>query len=203
MSYRQQPILTSQVGQQSVYRSQSPIRNSQISYKYRGVQGMIDAIRNAIQANRIDLASLFNRWTSNGDGTLTIQNLYELLNSFCVVSDLTTTNIFNQVDENRNGRMDYDEFRRLFDVTYGEYTVYNFISQLKDAHQDYTRRGQSIWKQFNFDGNGTLDISEFKVLALAVKPNLQDWQIRQFFNHFDSRGAGELTVVDFEKTILA
>ena len=150
-------------------------------------------IHNNIQLNQVhDAINLFNNIDKNGDGQITRDELYKGFKKFLNISgeDLQekTNIIFNNIDADHNGYIEYEEFiRAAVDKEY-------FLSDtfLRFAF-DY----------FDRDKNGVISFSEVKQLFYQNRKNKHNSeaqkQLLKNFEDMDINGDGVLSFEEFVK----
>jgi calcium-dependent protein kinase len=133
---------------------------------------------------------LFNKIDINGDGQISKEELYNGLKNFLELSGKELKNqvdiIFNNIDTNHNGFIEYEEFiRAAVDQNYFLSTNY-----LKFAF-DY----------FDRDKNGSISFDEIEEIFFVNDQNKKDSKARaqllKCFKESDTNGNGNLTFDEF------
>ena len=165
------------------YRSDNVLRSTVFAY----------LIHNNIQLNQVHEAiKLFNNIDKNGDGQITREELYKGFENFLKLSGKDLQDkvdiIFNNIDTDHNGYIEYEEFiRAAVDKEY-------FLSEtfLRFAF-DY----------FDRDKNGEISFNEIKQLFYQNDNNKHNAeaqkQLLKNFNEMDINGDGILSFDEFVK----
>ena len=165
------------------FRSDNVLRSTVFAY----------LIHNNIQLIHVhDAINLFNNIDKNGDGQITREELYKGFENFLKISGKDLQNkvdiIFNNIDTDHNGYIEYEEFiRAAVDKEY-------FLSEnfLKFAF-DY----------FDRDKNGKISFNEIKQLFYQSDNNKYNSEVqKQLYKNFqelDINGDGVLSFNEFVK----
>jgi Ca2+-binding EF-hand superfamily protein len=69
---------------------------------------------------------------------------------------------------------------------------------LREIIRSYQLNLRDIFKNFDKDGQGTLDIVEFAALLRIIAPGLSEEEVLQVFRKFDIDGNNEISFSEFE-----
>lgn len=135
-----------------------------------------------------ELLELFQQFDLNGDGVLTKQ---EILNGYKqilgdVEAELETERIMKEVDLDKSGTIDYNEF------------VLASISQQKLLNKE---KLEATFKMFDKDGNGTISADEIKSI-LCHGAHVDTKAIDEIIKEVDVNGDGEISLVEFKDMML-
>ena len=163
------------------FRSDNPLRCAVIAY----------LVHNNMQMSQVHEAiKLFNKIDINGDGQISKEELYNGLKNFLELSGKELKNqvniIFNNIDTNHNGFIEYEEFiRAAVDQNY-------FLST------NYLR---FAFDYFDRDKNGSISFDEIEEIFFVNDKNKKDSKARaqllKCFKESDTNGNGNLTFDEF------
>jgi calcium-dependent protein kinase len=151
-------------------------------------------VHNSIQLNQAhDAVKLFNKIDKNGDGKISKEELFNGLQSY--KKDLSLEElkdqidtIFNNIDTDHNGYLEYEEFVRAA-IDKSNFLSVNFL--------------QFAFNYFDKDRNGEISYDEvknkfYKNSKNKNNPKAQE-QLQRAFNEIDINGDGKLSFNEFAK----
>ena len=163
------------------YRSDNPLRCAVLAYLVHNNMHM-EQVHDAIR--------LFNKIDINGDGQISKEELYIGLKDFLELSGKELKKkvdiIFNNIDTDHNGFIEYEEFiRAAIDKNY-------FLST------NYLR---FAFDYFDIDKNGSISFDEIEQIFFINDKNKKDSKAREqllkCFKEYDINGNGNLTFDEF------
>ena len=118
---------------------------------------------------------------------------------------METNSVFEKIDRQLNKKITFQEFATLFnEYDFNELGDFagNLIAELREIILSYKLNLHDIFRNFDKDGQGTLDVKEFELLLRIIAPGLKDDEVMQVFKKFDLDGDGEITLDEFEHLIM-
>eukprot|EP01052_Picozoa_sp_SAG31_P031227 SAG31_NODE_3287_length_4459_cov_117.198394_2_plen_633_part_00 len=156
---------------------------------------------NVTQATRLRRAWL--RADADGSGSLDLTEFTAVLAAVSSSADAAT--IFEAIDSDGNGTVEYGEFKKWF-TEQGEdlqqALAVKAKSRTEDASQNVqieseeNRRVRRAWLRADADGSGSLDLTEFTAVLAAVSSSADAATI---FEAIDSDGNGTVEYGEFKK----
>jgi calcium-dependent protein kinase len=134
---------------------------------------------------RDGLAKVFKAFDKNGDGKLSIQEVKEgyLEHYGKVMSDEEVETMFNSVDTDRSGFIDYSEF---------------VVAAMNESQLTSNDKLQAAFKMFDKDGSGIISADEIKeVLGFGGSNQLSKDAIDAIVKQVDENGDGEISYEEF------
>ena len=135
-----------------------------------------------------ELLGLFQQFDKNGDGVLSREEILlgykEILGD--VEAEIETDRIMKEVDLDKNGTIDYNEF------------VLASISQQKLLNKE---KLESTFKMFDKDGNGTISADEIKAIFCQGGSG-DSAAIDLIIRENDINGDGEISLTEFKDMML-
>lgn len=181
---------------QSESRPPDPIRLQSVvtgMSRFRNICKLKDAIFSFICTHMLsiqdykELRQIFESVDQNGDGTLSREEIKGQLASCLPASTLDhrLDEIFQKVDSDRNGHIDYEEFIKAT------------IDVAKVESKEVLRR---TFQMFDKDSNGYISCEELKlVLETADLDDGMDWSA--LLKEADTNGDGVIDMMEFEALI--
>mmetsp|Transcript_36188 Transcript_36188/g.55569 ORF Transcript_36188/g.55569 Transcript_36188/m.55569 type:complete len:151 (+) Transcript_36188:121-573(+) len=131
-----------------------------------------------------DLKEAFGMFDIDGDGTITMQELREVMLSLGLrPTDAELIEMINSVDDNGDNEIDFEEFLILMKSRVGEKDP---EKELKDA-----------FKVFDVNGDGSISRQELKQLMTNLGQTLSDGELDAMMTEVDTNGDGEISYDEF------
>ena len=137
------------------------------------------------KTERDGLAKVFKDFDKNGDGKLSMQEVKEgyLEHYGKIMSDEEVEQMFNAVDSDRSGFIDYSEF---------------VVAAMNENQLTTNDKLQAAFKMFDKDGSGVISPDEIKeVLSFGGSNALNKSQIDAIVKQVDENGDGEISFEEF------
>ena len=137
------------------------------------------------KSERDGLAKVFKAFDKNGDGKLSMQEVKEgyLEHYGKVMSDEEVETMFNAVDTDRSGFIDYSEF---------------VVAAMNENQLTTNEKLQAAFKMFDKDGSGIISPEEIKdVLSFGGTNALSKEAIEAIVKQVDENGDGEISFEEF------
>ena len=137
------------------------------------------------KAEKDNLAKVFKAFDKNGDGKLSIQEVKEgyLEHYGRVMSDEEVENMFNAVDTDRSGFIDYSEF---------------VVAAMNERQLTTNDKLQAAFKMFDKDNSGIISADEIKeVLQFGGSSSLSASAVETIIKQVDENGDGEISFEEF------
>ena len=137
------------------------------------------------KTERDGLAKVFKAFDKNGDGKLSMQEVKEgyLEHYGKVMSDEEVETMFNAVDTDKSGFIDYSEF---------------VVAAMKEDQLTTNEKLQAAFKMFDKDGSGIISPEEIKdVLSFGNANALSKEAIEAIVKQVDENGDGEISFDEF------
>ena len=134
---------------------------------------------------RDGLASVFKSFDKNGDGKLSMQEVKEgyLEHYGKVMSDEEVESMFNQVDTDKSGFIDYSEF---------------VVASMNQSSLTSNERLQAAFKMFDKDNSGSISADEIReVLSFGGTNPLSKEAIDAIVKQVDENGDGDISFEEF------
>ena len=132
-----------------------------------------------------NLAKVFKAFDKNGDGKLSIQEVKEgyLEHYGKVMSDEEVEEMFNAVDTDKSGFIDYSEF---------------VVAAMNERQLTSTDKLQAAFKMFDKDGSGIISADEIReVLQFGGSDPMSAQAIEAVIKQVDENGDGEISFEEF------
>lgn len=137
------------------------------------------------KGERDGLAKVFKAFDKNGDGKLSMQEVKEgyLEHYGKIMSDEEVETMFNAVDTDRSGFIDYSEF---------------VVAAMNESQLTTNEKLQAAFKMFDKDGSGIISPDEIKdVLSFGGTNQLSKQSIEAIVKQVDENGDGEISFEEF------
>jgi len=126
----------------------------------------------------------FTLFDADGDGTISIKELHEVMKS--LGQNPTETEIedmINEVDSDRNGTIDFEEFCKMM------------TTPTKDV--DFEAEMKSAFKVFDHDGSGTISLDELRRVMKSFGEILTEDELDAMIKEVDKNGDGSIDYQEF------
>ena len=108
--------------------------------------------------------------------------------------------LFNRVDSDGNGRIDFEEFLKLFKMVSNkekDKTDDNNETQEDPIVDDDRRQSLQLLKLFDKDGDGSLSVSEWQTVLNRMGMKCNPKEAQALFSNVDSNGDGKIDIDEF------
>ncbi|KIW82217.1 hypothetical protein Z517_05244 [Fonsecaea pedrosoi CBS 271.37] len=128
-----------------------------------------------------DVFALFDK---DGSGTITAQELGEIMKSLGQnPSDSELQDMINEVDVDRSGSIDFEEFLKMMSTTV--------------KAQDFAHETRAAFNVFDKDGSGTISADELRQVMKSLGENLTDEEIDEMIREADKDKNGTIDYEEF------
>lgn len=137
------------------------------------------------KGERDGLAKVFKAFDKNGDGKLSMQEVKEgyLEHYGKVMSDEEVEEMFNKVDTDKSGFIDYSEF---------------VVAAMNENQLTSNEKLQAAFKMFDKDNSGSISADEIReVLSFGGTNPLSKEAIDAIIKQVDENGDGEISFEEF------
>jgi len=126
----------------------------------------------------------FELFDEDGDGTISIKELSKVMTSLGQnPTDAEIEDMINEVDSDRNGSIDFDEFCKMMAMPT---KAHNFESEM-----------QAAFAVFDHDGSGTISLEELRRVMKSFGEELTDDDLDQMIKEVDKDGDGSIDYKEF------
>ncbi|KAL3417991.1 calmodulin [Phlyctema vagabunda] len=126
----------------------------------------------------------FELFDTNGDGTISVKELSSVMKSLGQnPSDAEIEDMINEVDHDRNGTIDFEEFVKMM------------TAPTKDV--DFEAEMKSAFKVFDHDGSGTISSQEIRRVMTSFGENLTEEELDSMLKEVDKNGDGSIDYEEF------
>ncbi|KAL7546729.1 hypothetical protein ACHAWF_016263 [Thalassiosira exigua] len=138
-----------------------------------------------------DLKEAFSMFDIDGDGTITIVELKEVMKSLGQnPTEKELKQMISSVDDNGDNEIDFEEFLIL-------------MSSKKPSKDDPDKELRDAFKVFDADGSGTISRSELKKLMKNLGQKLSDEELDAMMDEVDTDGNGEIDFQEFKTMMVS
>mmetsp|Transcript_19811 Transcript_19811/g.42679 ORF Transcript_19811/g.42679 Transcript_19811/m.42679 type:complete len:148 (+) Transcript_19811:130-573(+) len=131
--------------------------------------------RNLTEEEIADLKEAFSMFDIDGDGTVTLTELKEVMRSLGQnPTDAELVEMINSVDDNGDNEIDFEEFLVLMKSRIGE--------------RDPDKELRDAFKVFDTDGSGSISRDELKRLMTQLGQNLSEAELDAMMDEVDTDG---------------
>ena len=144
-----------------------------------------DHKKNLSAQEQTELTKAFKNYDKNGDGKLSMQEVKEgyLEHYGKVMSDEEVEQMFNQVDTDKSGFIDYSEF---------------VVASMNQSSLTSNERLQAAFKMFDKDNSGSISADEIReVLSFGGTNPLSKEAIDAIVKQVDENGDGDISFEEF------
>jgi len=139
----------------------------------------------------IVVRSLFKKYDTDDSGRLGKQEMLSLLKDDLGMKEDQAQACILMVDKDGCGGVSFDEFILWLRTEKG-------FKNIDDSSRYYAvRKAIELFKQYDKDGNGTIDREEFKKLMASLNANYDDSQIDSALQALDKSGDGKISFPEF------
>ncbi|KAL7480139.1 hypothetical protein ACHAW6_005848, partial [Cyclotella cf. meneghiniana] len=139
-----------------------------------------------------DLKEAFSMFDIDGDGTITIFELKEVMKSLGQnPTDKELKRMIKSVDDNGDNKIDFQEFLVLMSSKKG------------NMNDDHDRELREAFKVFDSDGNGSISKSELQRIMSNLGQRLSDAELDDMMEEVDTDGNGEIDFNEFKQMMVS
>ena len=167
------------------------------SKKKKAVQFKVETQENTDVDNAMKLFLVFEQGES---GVLSFNEFNEAIHEIGLdPSSDQVKRLFNRVDSDGNGRIDFEEFLKLFLlVNKGKKKDSNKEdSDEPPAIDEERRKSLKLMKLFDTDGDGVLSVSEWQTVLNRMGMKCTSKEAKALFRNVDSNGDGKVDLDEF------
>jgi len=161
---------------------------------------LIKKISTILAANDISLQENFESFDSNHDGLISFSEFNAMITSLSLdVDQQDITDIFNYISQETNG-ISIQQFSRAFEPAESRSWQSATISKICTLINQTKTKLLSVFRQFDVDHSGEIDIEEFAAGLSAlniIDEILTDEQIAIIFNSIDADKSGTINFQEF------
>ena len=165
--------------------------------KKKAVQFKVETQENTDVDNAMKLFLVFEQGES---GVLSFNEFNEAIHEIGLdPSSDQVKRLFNRVDSDGNGRIDFEEFLKLFLlVNKGKKKDSNKEdSDEPPAIDEERRKSLKLMKLFDTDGDGVLSVSEWQTVLNRMGMKCTSKEAKALFRNVDSNGDGKVDLDEF------
>ena len=130
----------------------------------------------------------FSMFDKDGDGTITTKELGTVMRSLGQnPTETELQDMVNEVDQDRNGTIDFSEFVTLM------------TRKMAESTDDPDAEMRDAFKMFDLDQNGTISPAEFGQVMATMGEKLTDQEVADMIREADTDGNGEIDFKEFVK----
>ena len=173
------------------------MENKGKSKKKKAVQFKVETQESTEVDNAMKLFLVFEQRES---GVLSFKEFHEAIREIGLdPSSDQVKRLFNRVDSDGNGRIDFEEFLKLF-------LLVNKGKKKKDSDEEMDERPEfdeerrkslKLMKIFDTDGDGMLSISEWQNVLSRMGMKCSSKEAKALFRNVDSNGDGKVDLDEF------
>ncbi|XP_041468924.1 calmodulin-alpha-like [Lytechinus variegatus] len=134
-----------------------------------------------------DFRKKFNKIDKNGDGSISVQELHDVMGDFFTKSEIKT--MIAEVDINNDGRVQFEE--------------YLLLARGKKKTKSYTKNQiKDYFKSLDKDGNGKICRTELLKGLQDINPKVEDGLVDKLIEESDKDGDGLINYEEFSEALL-
>ena len=130
-----------------------------------------------------DIREAFDLFDSDGNGAISVDELYSAMESLGVESKGTIQQVLTRFDKNRSGDIDFEEFVDM--MTSSMLTVED-RAHCKD-----------VFDLFDDDKKGVITLDNLKRVANTIGETMSDLELMNIIKRVNTEGTGEITFDEF------
>ena len=130
-----------------------------------------------------DIQEAFDLFDSDGNGAISVDELYSAMESLGVESKGTIQQVLTRFDKNRSGDIDFEEFVDM--MTSSMLTVED-RAHCKD-----------VFDLFDDDKKGHITLDNLKRVANIIGETMSDLELMNIVKRVNTEGTGEITFDEF------
>ena len=151
---------------------------------------LIDKLKEFKESMFDEVARIFHRFDRNHSQTIDTAELKPALYALGLVADtLETLAILNKYDANRNGCLEFDEFKVL-------------VNELRHFQQMSNDEVLRIFLAFDRDRSGAIDVRELSAALNELALNTDGQQASEILARFDRDNSGVLELGEFRRLVI-
>lgn len=172
-----------------LYKAIEKVRKQQIHDNKNSKKNQVKTFHTDLTEEQLnDIREAFNMFDQNGDGTISTDELKEVMTNLGqIVSDDDIKEMLQDVDTDSEGNLGFDAFQKI-------------MSQKMGA-TDATKELQEAFRFFDQDGDGTITAEELRMCMKKLGEDLTEEEIKEMLKEADADGNGEIEYAEFVKLI--
>ena len=133
---------------------------------------------------KAEIERAFNMFDTNDNGKMEREEFIQCIQKICPNFSLKLVNEwYDQVDKDKNGYLDVDEFT----------CVIREIEHITNKDNIFIQ----MWKIYDADQNGVLDKDEFTKMWRSLFPEITDENLEKLFKKIDEDGNGTISYIEY------
>ena len=174
---------------------------------------IIQKLQNIMIKNKVDITKLFQTLDQTKSQSIYLaefKNLVKCLDK--KVSENEIEHIFKKFDDDGNGEISLEEFRKiLIETDFSNYKLYKdpFLEEragkvLVNLNNLLNKGGiklEKLFEMFDRDNSNTIDYNEFQKMLNYVDKDLTNKEIEYVFKKFDEDNSNSLELNEFKKAL--
>jgi calcium-dependent protein kinase len=142
-----------------------------------------------LKKDKEQISSIFRAMDVNNDGKLSREEIkrgyFECFGR--TIDDKEITEIFDRVDMDKNGMIDYTEF---------------LVATIKEENLLNVKNLQAAFNMFDKEGKGTISVENIKVVLAHGKEMMNDKLFKQIMREVDENGDGQIQFYEFKEMMI-
>ena len=132
----------------------------------------------------------FSLFDKDGDGTISTKELGTVMRALGQnPTEAELTDMINEVDQDKNGTIDFNEFLRLMEKKIGDNDT---EEEIKEA-----------FRVFDKDGTGTISAAELRHVMTTLGEKLSEDEVDELLRDADTNNDGIIRYEEFVKTMMS